>query len=223
MAVLAGVSAGAYPRSHGGTGRSLTALLARYGLSPFARGNRLAIPARHAPVGPIPVRTGEPLPGPGPGLCRGAYPRSHGGTDYNLDGGTMTGGLSPFARGNQLSRVLAVTSLGPIPVRTGEPCCCGRTPAHRRAYPRSHGGTGVMFGSGDTKRGLSPFARGNRTSRSMCRLAFGPIPVRTGEPSTLSAQWSTLRAYPRSHGGTAGLKPWPECDTGLSPFARGNP
>ena len=51
----------------------------------------------------------------------------------------------------------------------------------------------------------------------------GPIPVRTGEPLE-AVRWDGLaRAYPRSHGGTAWLKLWPECVTGLSPFARGNP
>ncbi len=70
--------------------------------------------------------------------------------------------------------------------------------------------------------GLSPFARGNRSTASPTTRPSGPIPVRTGEPERYYLSCPPARAYPRSHGGTSNLAfpaSWPR---GLSPFARGN-
>ena len=91
-----------------------------------------------------------------------------------------------------------------------------------RAYPRSHGGTGRDRDGFAGGKGLSPLARGNPWRVGNDRVFFGPIPARTGEPKVLSIFSLSLRAYPRSHGGTQGagrgfLRSW-----GLSPLARGN-
>ena len=112
--------------------------------------------------GPIPVRTGEPPPDHRQYERRGAYPRSHGGTVNRLFPCVTIMGLSPFARGNRLLQLVAGCARGPIPVRTGEPQHASCLSVLARAYPRSHGGTGLVCNNDYASKGLSPFARGNR-------------------------------------------------------------
>ena len=155
-------TAGAYPRSHGGTSCQDASGALMTGLSPFARGNPYHQHGRRGVSGPIPVRTGEPTFADVVPLLVGAYPRSHGGTEMIRTVNFSEMGLSPFARGNPYHQHGRRGVSGPIPVRTGEPrrrwaavrCCW--------AYPRSHGGTAKRLRQVACQGGLSPFARGNR-------------------------------------------------------------
>ncbi len=212
----------AYPRSHGGTSSEALRNCLIAGLSPFARGNRVNAGQAEHFAGPIPVRTGEPRRDAQRRHMVGAYPRSHGGTRRGRQEKAAQRGLSPFARGNHLPPAHGCAAEGPIPVRTGEPPGRRRSPEHRRAYPRSHGGTSSASVKGVLRRGLSPFARGNRQRARRHRPVRGPIPVRTGEPPPSLGGGCGSGAYPRSHGGTADALWWLGQPWGLSPFARGN-
>ena len=172
------------------------------GLSPFARGNLGSGVSCDSIMGPIPVRTGEPLMSSLACWRTGAYPRSHGGTNVSRDRLDIEQGLSPFARGNHQQKRAGAGCSGPIPVRTGEPSGLAGNNTFTGAYPRSHGGTNIRLINIDMVRGLSPFARGNRQLGLCWRPARGPIPVRTGEPHPPASSGYRQRAYPRSHGGT---------------------
>ena len=173
----------AYPRSHGGTVFARSTAIDAWGLSPFARGNPPPGAAGVDFEGPIPVRTGEPHNNDNEQTRKGAYPRSHGGTSGRLYMPSSMAGLSPFARGNRASAQHLHHRVGPIPVRTGEPCGPGRRRGRRGAYPRSHGGTQVGVELAQHGQGLSPFARGNLLQQAGQVFGAGPIPVRTGEPA----------------------------------------
>ena len=110
-----------YPRVHGGTGVVMPISDLRLGLSPRARGNRVAITVRAAYAGSIPACTGEP-----PWVsCRlfvlQVYPRVHGGTTVSDFMDIVAGGLSPRARGNRRQRRQQGWLLRSIPACTGEP------------------------------------------------------------------------------------------------------
>ena len=131
----------AYPRSRGGTHPAGRLQHLEWGLSPLARGNRLAVGHASIPVGPIPARAGEPHQAPGRCWSGGAYPRSRGGTTALLDFGDGVEGLSPLARGNRWCKRSTCPPWGPIPARAGEPSDQAQIKQLRRAYPRSRGGT----------------------------------------------------------------------------------
>ena len=71
---------GAYPRSRGATTLSLPSCHAQGGLSPLARGNRLAALQNPSAQGPIPARAGQPPRSQMRLRRRRAYPRSRGAT-----------------------------------------------------------------------------------------------------------------------------------------------
>ena len=131
----------AYPRSHGATGKAFPYPADAGGLSPLARGNRLAHLLIHADDGPIPARTGQPTQTPTRRYMPRAYPRSHGATPRLPTDPVDVMGLSPLARGNLVGEPLHYPAGGPIPARTGQPWA--PTPSHgpNTAYPRSHGAT----------------------------------------------------------------------------------
>ena len=152
------------------------------GLSPLARGNLSSFPPVVTSDGPIPARTGQPNKKTRSTAGYGAYPRSHGATLRRMAYQLAGWGLSPLARGNLRSAIVGCLFLGPIPARTGQPLALPSSSAAVRAYPRSHGATGISL---DTKRanlGLSPLARGNHRGFPMARAGLGPIPARTGQP-----------------------------------------
>ncbi len=176
----------------------------------------------HSIPGPIPARAGKPgsrLPSPWPPR---AYPRSRGGTDHKADQHIDASGLSPLARGKQNIPNRTKQPVGPIPARAGEPGSRLPSPWPPRAYPRSRGGTFVGHALLFAAKGLSPLARGN--PRRITRTIFltGPIPARAGEPYPCVSDGASIRAYPRSRGGTGCSSCLQLTATGLSPLARGN-
>ena len=131
----------AYPRSRGETQFIGQMQARRQGLSPLARGNRLAYQIVVRPFGPIPARAGKPWPislrsallrayprsrgethvtllrlG-----CLGAYPRSRGETPLRFMSTSRTMGLSPLARGNRENNRHTIVKYRPIPARAGKP------------------------------------------------------------------------------------------------------
>src|SRR5690606_4151064 len=111
------------------------------GLSPLARGNRLAITKLLAREGSIPARAGEPPASPPRNSFTRVYPRSRGGTvSDGLEIDTPKG-LSPLARGNRYVLLARRFLLGSIPARAGEPPCGQSACQLSGVYPRSRGGT----------------------------------------------------------------------------------
>ena len=152
-----------------------------------------------------------------------AYPRSRGGTtDINrIEHGVN--GLSPLARGNLVTGLTTVVAIGPIPARAGEPARTCRNTWPGWAYPRSRGGTLLLFWLPGFPEGLSPLARGNLQDSQASNGVSGPIPARAGEPYLARRQSASCRAYPRSRGGTRRRRHCLWGRRGLSPLARGNP
>ena len=110
-----------YPRVRGGTTRVLLGLFLATGLSPRARGNRVAATAELLYHGSIPACAGEPRV---IHLCpvgRRVYPRVRGGTIVSCGGPASAGGLSPRARGNLYVAANTVDAAGSIPACAGEP------------------------------------------------------------------------------------------------------
>ena len=173
---------GAYPRSRGGTNRSMGQGIGDMGLSPLARGNLYQIGLGAALLGPIPARAGEPMTMRGSSVLLGAYPRSRGGTTRLTSTSTEHKGLSPLARGNLNELAKQAVLQGPIPARAGEPAGSSLFAFIAGAYPRSRGGTlgqGVVECIGQ---GLSPLARGNQSQSVFVLPRMRPIPARAGEP-----------------------------------------
>ena len=213
----------AYPRSRGGTLEVCPKVPPLEGLSPLARGNRLAGSRNLHFHGPIPARAGEPSSGRSWGGITRAYPRSRGGTCTLPSLSSSSWGLSPLARGNPDTTATTAAAVGPIPARAGEP---RRGPALHRikgAYPRSRGGTPRKGRMLSRSTGLSPLARGNPQGPAAAARPPGPIPARAGEPRPIRRSRSQSWAYPRSRGGTAVTNVPRFSTVGLSPLARGNP
>ena len=111
----------AYPRSRGAT-KSMSKRTWRVsGLSPLARGNRVALLRLCAFVRPIPARAGQPDADALDRRWNGAYPRSRGATVQGLRLFWGHYGLSPLARGNLGLQAAEHCRGGPIPARAGQP------------------------------------------------------------------------------------------------------
>ena len=152
-----------------------------------------------------------------------AYPRSRGATRLARVFPQHKEGLSPLARGNRISNVLASKLTGPIPARAGQPMAGFQRCGYLRAYPRSRGATTVVMDVKAWQLGLSPLARGNRLRQHWSGQCNGPIPARAGQPIPVSLSDIPGGAYPRSRGATGVIFDRAPVDMGLSPLARGNP
>ncbi len=172
------------------------------GLSPLTRGNLSPcfLSSRHS--GPIPAHAGEPrrtwrrCSGPW------AYPRSRGGTPKPPFFNATVMGLSPLTRGNPVVGGLGQLHVGPIPAHAGEPALLPSSANLFRAYPRSRGGTQTRIHRRRHPSGLSPLTRGNLSLPAALTTRLGPIPAHAGEPVIERVLLYTVRAYPRSRGGT---------------------
>ena len=154
----------AYPRWRGGNIPGMRATASGSGLSPLARGKHDFSGTNILSTGPIPAGAGEtwpPLPLPG---RRWAYPRWRGGNAAVDEGVEVAAGLSPLARGKLGLAVVRETFAGPIPAGAGETFDgVAVEPAHG-AYPRWRGGNVDLAVAGGGEEGLSPLARGKRSS-----------------------------------------------------------
>ncbi len=211
-----------YPRVRGGTASALVTAAGTAGLSPRARGNRERRRLRGSVRGSIPACAGEP-----PSLGRSqslaqVYPRVRGGTLSILSLVRITTGLSPRARGNLIGLHQIIRGARSIPACAGEPRFANTPRCRAPVYPRVRGGTIATNNPHATKTGLSPRARGNRSTVVSVQTSVGSIPACAGEPPRPEQPCPAPAVYPRVRGGT----PIPAGNVfgwrGLSPRARGN-
>ena len=153
------------------------------GLCPLARGNHALDGVDVVGSGSIPARAGEPQRATGAGGASGVYPRSRGGTENTKGIRRAFLGLSPLARGNRGRLRRALSCLGSIPARAGEPTTRSDWGLCPWVYPRSRGGTWAPCFKSTCHWGLSPLARGNRQTLQPAGMCRGSIPARAGEPS----------------------------------------
>ena len=136
--------------------------------------------------------------------------------------GVVASGLSPRVRGNLEFLNAFPTFLGSIPACAGEPGRGRRGKTRMAVYPRVCGGTSVLEGRANARRGLSPRVRGNRPVFHLIAEPHRSIPACAGEPRLRRLPALPSAVYPRVCGGTPR---W--CDPehivhGLSPRVRGN-
>ncbi len=155
----------------------------------------------------------------------------------------LSGGLSPYTRGNRRECGKAGVLEGSIPVHTGKPAFFAPSVAIARVYPRTHGETSAMPSLCASQRGLSPYTRGNhldadrhgqprnglspytRGNLARRRHLFGlrgSIPVHTGKPRRAPRSTDFSEVYPRTHGETQRTRQPKINGKGLSPYTRGN-
>ena len=212
----------AYPRSRGGTNPGAPGSAPQRGLSPLTRGNLGHVKRPGLAGGPIPAHAGEPPSNWRCAGCKGAYPRSRGGTKAYRLMRDCAYGLSPLTRGNRIDKMQAEGWCGPIPAHAGEPFDPPGLRPGRGAYPRSRGGTRRGSGANSCHGGLSPLTRGNHGAGTGDFTFLGPIPAHAGEPMPPFVLWRLTGAYPRSRGGTSLAAAKAYAAGGLSPLTRGN-
>ncbi len=212
----------AYPRPRGGAESRPAEEHDPAGLSPPARGSPDRRPTRPRRLGPIPARAGEPRFASWSSRSDRAYPRPRGGAAPVSTGTAGLNGLSPPARGSRPRAVLNYIHVRPIPARAGEPSGPEPSPCTWEAYPRPRGGACHVSGLATCLGGLSPPARGSRSSAETLSAMVRPIPARAGEPARDPGGHVPNGAYPRPRGGACSTGHRPVTQRGLSPPARGS-
>ncbi len=206
----------------GGTGRAVSLCPHGIGLSPRARGNRLAGHERHCALRSIPACAGEPGRGEKQAPLRSVYPRVRGGTGFLAKVSKTKSSLSPRARGNRFLGQGLQDEIKSIPACAGEPALSTSSAPWTQVYPRVRGGTQAADAAPGDIGGLSPRARGNPSNGSTIAACRGSIPACAGEPLSPPGWVTTIQVYPRVRGGTVSDgRPMGE-EVGLSPRARGN-
>ena len=170
-----------YPRTYGGTARITPTNRICVGLSPHIRGNAPSNAAGIKKLGSIPAHTGERPDDHCVTCAHRVYPRTYGGTAAAVTGFNGSKGLSPHIRGNAPKTTPSSVFFGSIPAHTGERRPESTRLSSSRVYPRTYGGTTVLWLFRSTPRGLSPHIRGNGIHPSRIEAVTGSIPAHTGE------------------------------------------
>ena len=145
-----------------------------------------------------------------------------GGTPFHLFLNGYFKGLSPRARGNHPTFLIAIIRTRSIPACAGEPLNRPKSKCRIRVYPRVRGGTFVSGGNNLAINGVSPRARGNQPESPGIPLDARSIPACAGEPRLSGPPKGPNAVYPRVRGGTAYDADSTRKLRGLSPRARGN-
>ena len=177
-------TSGVYPRGHGESWPSRSPASSGAGLSPWARGIQVDVQPDPEGSRSIPVGTGNPRRARRRSARRRVYPRGHGESLLPLVRTRFYGGLSPWARGIQISVAWWRGGGGSIPVGTGNPCNRWITSDKGKVYPRGHGESPNHIPPLDEPAGLSPWARGIPERLAAPQAVLGSIPVGTGNPWT---------------------------------------
>ena len=171
----------------------------------------------------IPACAGEPRRRLRRQISSGVYPRVCGGTSYWPVPLSAVAGLSPRVRGNPKTTPRRVVGIGSIPACAGEPGNGLMRFDAGKVYPRVCGGTTLPSCATQSRRGLSPRVRGNRSQPERPPVGVGSIPACAGEPPFKMRWGINIQVYPRVCGGTTGLAALDRWRRGLSPRVRGNP
>ena len=121
------------------------------------------------------------------------YPRERGGTTLTIAPPDTVTVLSPRARGNVDYRYNSVKASGSIPASAGERGTSTASSSSSGVYPRERGGTEYREALGNSKKGLSPRARGNAEVGRPDAGDPGSIPASAGERT--DAQMKGLAVY----------------------------
>ena len=186
----------------GGTGRIVSKVYDRPGLSPRVRGNQPRRPPTLLRKGSIPACAGEPPPKVDASSVTTVYPRVCGGTMVQWTKQLSACGLSPRVRGNPMPAARYLPGLRSIPACAGEPQPVRTTSAQATVYPRVCGGTGKTVWTVRCDSGLSPRVRGNLLKDIPVVRPRRSIPACAGEPRRPPQCQSQLGVYPRVCGGT---------------------
>ena len=192
-----------YPRECGGTVLNIWLGNATKGLSPRVRGNRAQGGPISSDAGSIPASAGEPSRSFSFCSMPRVYPRECGGTLAAASGKLEYVGLSPRVRGNPIVTAQKEMDGRSIPASAGEPRVECKVHRLQTVYPRECGGTRTNRTHTDSRRGLSPRVRGNRSRSNRSHSRIRSIPASAGEPAWMDASISGYPVYPRECGGTS--------------------
>jgi len=212
-----------YPRWRGELKIAPSGPYSTNGLSPLARGTLLCYRYHRAAARFIPAGAGNSAIRGGTCAGKSVYPRWRGELLWFPRAFTISGGLSPLARGT-LFQLMPGTAKGRfIPAGAGNSC---HNPIHRwirAVYPRWRGELERTSLGMLTAMGLSPLARGTRVvqkpSPATCRF----IPAGAGNSQYHYLIQPKLPVYPRWRGELIKDAFDAVISPGLSPLARGTP
>ena len=182
---LAGVLAGAHPRSRGENASVPSSRRGMTGSSPLTRGKRgaAALLADHGRL--IPAHAGK-TPKAGSLAARfPAHPRSRGENEAHCLVPSGVYGSSPLTRGKHTARVHTERLTGLIPAHAGKTADWQRENGGKAAHPRSRGENPVTGFLGVPCRGSSPLTRGKHGNRPDAGRAIRLIPAHAGKTSCL--------------------------------------
>ncbi len=170
------------------------------GLSPLARGTRVARCAGYCRNRFIPAGAGNTLQRHNGGQMPPVYPRWRGEHEVLIDIPFFMVGLSPLARGTHKRRQPPDRSGRFIPAGAGNTCSAITGRFNRSVYPRWRGEHTATWKWQSCRFGLSPLARG--THRHMRRLFFlyRFIPAGAGNTYLISPDRRLPPVYPRWRG-----------------------
>ena len=131
------------------------------------------------------------------------------------------GGLSPLARGTQLYEIANEYARRFIPAGAGNTRLQPEMSDHAPVYPRWRGEHLKSKPTRQSRFGLSPLARGTRTSTNFPRTIRRFIPAGAGNTPTGGFSFFTCSVYPRWRGEHLLVLLVHLSDVGLSPLARG--
>ena len=170
------------------------------GSSPLTRGKYERGALEAGPAGLIPAHAGKMPASQRASRPSAAHPRSRGENVRRPAGARNAGGSSPLTRGKFETVVNWPRVVGLIPAHAGKISARHRSPASRRAHPRSRGENSTRKLMTRPSRGSSPLTRGKWLSAwSQCYL-FGLIPAHAGKIAGLRVRADECRAHPRSRG-----------------------
>ena len=220
---LAGVLAGAHPRSRGENFLASRACTSDPGSSPLTRGKLQEARADLAQAGLIPAHAGKTLLTVTVTLLLSAHPRSRGENRvYDMARAVETGS-SPLTRGKPATVTPMAGALGLIPAHAGKTRARSWSPKPPTAHPRSRGENPVQTVNQFGDLGSSPLTRGKLGSDRRRRGSVRLIPAHAGKTRPWMPTAQSRPAHPRSRGENELRELSDFRSQGSSPLTRGKP
>ena len=191
--------------------------------SPLTRGKRDRRRGGSHRWGLIPTHAGKTVPqGPRRSVSR-AHPHSR---EENYAGASdvlRRNGSSPLTRGKPLAVPLVALAPRLIPAHAGKTTRAPRSPAPRRAHPRSRRENKQRLVAAASQRGSSPLTPGKLVRFAPGKVHQGLIPAHAGKTSPIRTRQSPSGAHPRSRRENKQLLVAAASQRGSSPLTRGKP